>query len=141
MKDVKILLVEDNEGDIILTQEALFDAKINNEVSIVRDGEEAINYLTNALHIKLPPDLILLDINLPKIDGKEVLFYIKNDPSLKNIPVVMLTTSSSEMDITEAYNNQASGFIIKPVDLQKFFNVINTIENFSVTIVKQPVKD
>ncbi len=141
MIDVKILLVEDNEGDIILTQEALFDARINNKVSIVRDGEEAINYLTNALHIKLLPDLILLDINLPKIDGKEVLFYIKNDPSLKNIPVVMLTTSSSEMDITEAYNNQASGFIIKPVDLQKFFNVINTIENFSVTIVKQPVKD
>lgn len=141
MKDVKILLVEDNEGDIILTQEALFDARINNKVSIVRDGEEAINYLTNALHIKLLPDLILLDINLPKIDGKEVLFYIKNDPSLKNIPVVMLTTSSSEMDITEAYNNQASGFIIKPVDLYKFFNVINTIENFFVTIVKQPVKD
>ena len=142
MKEIRILLVEDNEGDIILTKEALSDAKINNGFTVVRDGEEAINYLTNAkdLNCELLPDLILLDINLPKIDGKEVLIFIKNDTILKKIPVVMLTTSSSEMDINDAYNNHANCFIIKPVDFNKFISVIKMIENFWITIVKLPVK-
>src|SRR3954471_12766495 len=106
MKNIHILLVEDNEGDILLTQEALSDAKIRNKVSVARDGEEAINYLNEALEEseELLPDLILLDINLPKVDGKEVLFYIKNNPGLRKIPVVMLTTSSSHLDIVDSNN-------------------------------------
>ena len=96
MNEIHILLVEDNEGDIVLTKETFLDARIKNKVSIVRDGEEAINFLNNkvANEIDLLPDLILLDINLPKIDGKEVLQYIKNNDLLKKIPVVILTTSS-----------------------------------------------
>ena len=143
MKQIHILLVEDNEGDIILTREALLDAKINNQVSVVRDGEQAINFLNDAAKtdVTLLPDLILLDINLPKIDGKEVLLYIKNDPAFKKIPVVMLTTSSSEMDVNDAYNNHANYFITKPVDLNKFFVVIRMIENFWITMVKLPAKD
>ena len=143
MNKINILLVEDNEGDIILTKEALFDAKIINDVRVVRDGEEAINYLNHAKNREKYelPDLILLDINLPKIDGKEVLSFIKNDTILKIIPVVMLTTSSSEMDINDAYNNHANCFIIKPVDINKFFNVVKMIENFWISIVKLPVKE
>src|SRR4051794_653472 len=104
MKDAHILLVEDNEGDIVLTQEALADAKIKNKVTVSRDGEEAINYLTNATKNpeELFPDLILLDINLPKVDGKEVLHYIKTTPALKKIPVVMLSPSSSEVNIADS---------------------------------------
>ena len=140
MKDVHILLVEDNEGDILLTREALLDAKINNQVSVVRDGEAAINFLNSTLQQDrhLLPDLILLDINLPKIDGKEVLHYIKTNPGLKKIPVVMLTTSSSELDVVDSYNNHANCFITKPVDLNKFFDVVRMIEDFWITIVKLP---
>jgi CheY-like chemotaxis protein len=143
MTEIKILLVEDNEGDIILTQEALTDAKIKNKVSVVRDGEEAINFLDNAASnggVGLP-QLILLDINLPKIDGKEVLQYIKTTPALKKIPVVMLTTSSSELDIVDSYNHHANCFITKPVDLNKFFEVVKMIEDFWITIVKLPSND
>lgn len=143
MKDVHILLVEDNEGDIVLTKEALSDAKIKNKVTVTRDGEEAINYLNNAIPDpdQLMPDLVLLDINLPKIDGKEVLHYIKNNPALKKTPVVILTTSSSELDVTDSYNNYANCFITKPVDLNKFFDVVRMIEDFWITIVKLPSKD
>jgi two-component system, chemotaxis family, response regulator Rcp1 len=143
MKDIHILLVEDNEGDIILTQEALTDAKIKNKVSVARDGEEAINNLNKAADQGGTglPDLILLDINLPKVDGKEVLQYIKGNHALKKIPVVMLTTSSSELDIVDAYNHHANCFITKPVDLNKFFEVVKMIEDFWITIVKLPTKD
>jgi len=143
MKNIHILLVEDNEGDIILTQEALSDAKIKNKVSVSRDGEEAIQYLNSALEDpeELLPDLILLDINLPKIDGKEVLHYIKTTPAFKKIPVVMLTTSSSELDVVYSYNNYANCYISKPVDLNKFFDVVRMIEDFWITIVKLPSKD
>jgi two-component system, chemotaxis family, response regulator Rcp1 len=143
MKDIHILLVEDNEGDIILTQEALTDAKIKNKVSVARDGEEAINNLNKAADEGGTglPDLILLDINLPKVDGKEVLQYIKGNHALKKIPVVMLTTSSSELDIVDAYNHHANCFITKPVDLNKFFEVVKMIEDFWITIVKLPTKD
>ena len=143
MTEIQILLVEDNEGDIILTQEALTDAKIKNKVSVVRDGEEAINFLNTAVSnggVDLP-QLILLDINLPKIDGKEVLQYIKTTPELKKIPVVMLTTSSSELDIVDSYNHHANCFITKPVDLNKFFEVVKMIEDFWITIVKLPSND
>lgn len=142
MQNVHILLVEDNEGDIVLTLEALSDAKLKNQVSVVRDGAEALDYLNDRKPTPhLLPDLILLDINLPKIDGKEVLQTIKNDHALKKIPVVMLTTSSSELDITDSYNLHANCFITKPVDLNKFFNVVRVIEDFWITIVKLPSKD
>jgi chemotaxis family two-component system response regulator Rcp1 len=143
MKEVHILLVEDNEGDIVLTKEALADAKIKNKVSVTRDGEEAINYLNNALQNPddLLPDFILLDINLPKIDGKEVLYFIKNTAGLKKIPVVVLSTSSNEEDIADAYNNYANCFISKPVDFNKFFDMVKMIKDFWITIVKLPSKD
>jgi CheY-like chemotaxis protein len=135
MQHVNILLVEDNEGDIILTLEALKEARINNYVSIARDGEEALELLNKTDHL---PDLILLDINLPKIDGLEVLSTIKNDDRLKMIPVIMLTTSSAEKDIRTSYANHANCFIIKPVDLPRFMEVVKTIEDFWISIVKLP---
>ena len=143
MKDIHILLVEDNEGDIVLTKEALADAKIKNKVSVARDGEAAIGFVNTALKEgeSQLPDLILLDINLPKVDGKEVLYYLKTHPQLKKIPVVMLTTSSSELDVVDSYNNYANCFITKPVDFNKFFEVVQMIEDFWITIVKLPSKD
>lgn len=142
MKTIRILLVEDNEGDIVLTKEALADAKIKNEVVVVRDGEQALTHLnTRKDRPHMLPDLVLLDINLPRIDGKEVLQAIKNDEVLKKIPVVILTTSSSDQDIREAYNKHANCFITKPVDLDKFFDVVKMIEDFWITIVKLPPKE
>ena len=142
MKNIHILLVEDNEGDVVLTKEALSDAKIKNKVSVAKDGEEAIRFVNAGLEeVENLPDLILLDINLPKVDGKEVLHYLKNNPALKKIPVVMLTTSSSELDVIDSYNNYANCFITKPVDFNKFFEVVRMIEDFWITIVKLPTKD
>lgn len=142
MEEIHILLVEDNEGDIVLTKEALSEAKIRNKVTVARDGEEAINYLNSTANDpdQLLPDLILLDINLPRIDGKEVLLHVKSTPSLKKIPVVILSTSSSELDIADCYSNHANCFITKPVDLNKFFGVVRMIEDFWITIVKLPSK-
>jgi chemotaxis family two-component system response regulator Rcp1 len=143
MKDIHILLVEDNEGDIVLTKEALSDAKIKNKVSVAKDGDEAIRFVNAGLNEdpRLLPDLILLDINLPKVDGKEVLHYLKTNSSLKKIPVVMLTTSSSELDVIDSYDNYANCFITKPVDFHKFFEVVRMIEDFWITIVKLPSKN
>ncbi|HEY6900376.1 MAG TPA: response regulator [Puia sp.] len=140
MQQIHILLVDDNEGDILLTREALDDARIINKISIAYDGVQAINFLR-----KVPPyrgmetpDLILLDINLPKMDGTEVLSIIKNDPELKRIPVIMLTTSSAEKDILASYDNHANCYITKPVDLDRFMDVVRTIEDFWISIVKLP---
>lgn len=143
MNEIQILLVEDNEGDIVLTKETFLDARIKNNVSIVRDGEEAINFLNSkvANEIELLPDLILLDINLPKIDGKEVLQYIKNNAFLQKIPVVILTTSSSETDMKAAYDYDANCFISKPVDFDKLFSIFRLIDDFWITIVKKPVNN
>lgn len=140
MKPIHILLVEDNEGDIILTLEALKDTNTFNTVSVVRDGEEAIQFLNKEKKYgsELLPDLILLDINLPKIDGIEVLFYIKHKEELKQIPVIMLTTSVSEIDIREAYKNHANCYIAKPVNLTRFLDVVQKIENFWISIVQLP---
>jgi two-component system, chemotaxis family, response regulator Rcp1 len=138
--ELVILLVEDNEGDIVLTVEALKIANITNKIIVVRDGEEALGYLfregryANAEQ----PDLILLDINLPRIDGKEVLARIKNDDKLKIIPVVILTTSDSQKDVMESYNNHANCYITKPVDFNKFMQVVHMIKDFWITIVKLP---
>jgi two-component system, chemotaxis family, response regulator Rcp1 len=140
MPEIHILLVEDNEGDIVLTLEALQQAKLRNKISVVRDGEQALDFLFRNgrfVNEKLP-HLILLDINLPKIDGKEVLTRIKTDPDLKKIPVVILTTSSSERDILEVYSSHANCYITKPVDLDKFIEVIHSIEDFWISIVQLP---
>jgi CheY-like chemotaxis protein len=140
MKEIHILLVDDNEGDILLTREALEEAKIVNRISVAYDGMEAIRFLKKAPPFSHgdTPDLILLDINLPKMDGKEVLSIIKSDPELKRIPVIMLTTSSSEKDILTSYNNYANCYITKPVDLERFMEVVRTIEDFWISIVKLP---
>jgi two-component system, chemotaxis family, response regulator Rcp1 len=140
MQQIHILLVDDNEGDILLTREALDDARIINKISIAYDGVEAISFLRKEPPYRgtETPDLILLDINLPKMDGTEVLSIIKNDPELKRIPVIMLTTSSAEKDILASYDNHANCYITKPVDLDRFMDVVRTIENFWISIVKLP---
>ncbi|RYY27254.1 MAG: response regulator [Chitinophagaceae bacterium] len=139
-KELVILLVEDNEGDIVLTVEALKEARINNKVVVVRDGEQALEYLyQQGLYADVElPDIVLLDINLPRIDGKEVLGKIKNDERLKSIPVVILTTSDSEKDIMESYNNHANCYITKPVDFNKFMQVVMMIKSFWISLVKLP---
>jgi CheY-like chemotaxis protein len=139
-KEIKILLVEDNDGDIFLTLEALKEARIDNHIDVVKDGEKALQYLNkeNEFANAETPDLILLDINLPKIDGKEVLARIKKDDVLKVIPVVMLTTSDSERDIRDSYQSHANCYITKPVDFQKFMDVVQTVKNFWINIVQLP---
>jgi chemotaxis family two-component system response regulator Rcp1 len=139
-KNVEILLVEDNPGDIRLIVEVLKDGKIHNHLSVVEDGEQALAYLRregNYNHVILP-DIILLDLNLPKIDGCGVLEEIKKDPWLKHIPVIVLTTSEAEHDILKAYNLQANCYITKPVNLEQFLTVVASIEDFWLTIVKLP---
>lgn len=142
MDPIHILLVEDNEGDIVLTTEALEEGKIANSFSVVRDGQEAIDYLEKDGDFEgaTTPDLVLLDINLPKINGHKVLKYIKSNKQLKSIPVVMLTTSSDEVDIKKSYKNYSNCYITKPVDINDFMNVISTIEDFWISIVQLPSK-
>lgn len=137
---IEILLVEDNPGDIRLTQEALKDAKIRNNLSIVTDGQAALDFLyrRGAYADAARPDLVLLDFNLPKKDGREVLDIIKNDETLRRIPVVILTSSEHERDIAQAYNSHANAFITKPVDFDQFMEVIRHIESFWLEIVRLP---
>jgi CheY-like chemotaxis protein len=132
--------VEDNPGDVRLTMEALKEGKILNEVRVVEDGVEALDFLHRVgKYTDAPrPDLILLDLNLPKKDGREVLAEIKEDDTLKKIPVVVLTTSAAERDILRAYNLHANCYITKPVDLDQFIHVVQLIEDFWLTIVKLP---
>lgn len=142
VQPINILLVEDNPGDIRLTKEVLKDGKIKNVLSVVMDGEDALLYLKkqgNYTNV-LTPDIILLDLNLPKKDGREVLAEIKSDPDLMMIPVIILTTSSAEQDILNTYAHYANCYITKPVDFNQFINVIRSIENFWLTIVKLPTK-
>ena len=142
MKPIHVLLVEDNEGDIFLTTEALEEAKIVINLSIAKDGKDAIDFVSrrgNHTNDELP-DLVLLDINLPKRNGHEVLKHIKEDEKLKHIPVIILTTSSSEKDINLSYKQYANCYIIKPVEVSDFLRVISTIENFWISIVKLPIK-
>ncbi len=141
-KVVNILLVEDNEGDVLLTLEALKEVKINNVTNVVNDGDKAIKYLNKEGVYKNveTPSLILLDINLPKIDGREVLTYIKNDEVLKVIPVVMLTTSNAQKDIIESYQNYANCFITKPSDYKNFIGMIHAVNNFWMDIAELPYK-
>lgn len=139
---VEILLIEDNPGDRTLAIEALRDSKINNHLHIAVDGEEAMNFLNKKGNYKNfeTPDIIFLDLNLPKKDGREILAEIKNDPKLKSIPVVVLTTSSAEEDIIRSYDLHANCFISKPLDFNQFVKVVKSIEDFWLTIVKLPPK-
>lgn len=139
---IRILLVEDNPGDIRLTKEALKEAKVGNQLSVVEDGVEAMAFLRRQGEYAdaQRPDLILLDLNLPKKDGREVLEEIKQDPELKRIPVVVLTTSRAEEDILRSYNLHANCYVTKPVDLDQFITIVKSIEDFWLTIVRLPTE-
>jgi CheY-like chemotaxis protein len=140
MKPIEILLVEDNPGDARLTREALAHSKVRNNLHYARDGEEALSFLKReGTFAQAPaPDLILLDLNLPRRDGREVLEDIKRDPQLKHIPVVILTSSQAEEDILRSYRLHANCFITKPVDLEQLTKVVQGIEQFWFTLVKLP---
>ena len=137
---IEILLVEDNPGDVRLTKEALKEGKVYNNLHWAKDGLEALEFLRRqGIHAKAPrPDIILLDLNLPKKDGREVLSVIKSDDRLKHIPVVVLTTSKAEEDVLRSYELQANCYITKPVDLEQFITVVKSIEDFWLTIVTLP---
>lgn len=139
-RPIDILLVEDNPGDARLTREAFREGKIANRISVAKDGVEALSFLNRQGHYaEAPrPDLILLDLNLPKKDGREVLATIKTDPNLRRIPVVVLTTSKAEEDILRSYDLHANCYLTKPVDLDQFITVIRSIEDFWLTVVKLP---
>ena len=140
MNSIHILLIEDNEGDIFLITEALEEGRIVNKISVSKDGKEAIDFLEKKGKYKdaETPDLILLDINLPKKNGHEVLQYIKTSENLKQIPVIMLTTSSSDKDVLLSYKNHANCFITKPLDVNNFLTIVSSIESFWINIVKLP---
>jgi CheY-like chemotaxis protein len=139
-RPVEILLVEDNPGDVRLTQEALKDGKVWNTLHHVPDGVEALAFLTNSGdYAQVPlPDLILLDLNLPRKDGREVLATIKADARLASIPVVVLTTSRAEKDVLKSYGLHANCYIVKPFDLEQFVQVVQVIESFWLCVVKLP---
>ncbi len=137
-----ILLVEDSPGDVRLIKESLSEGKLCHDLHVVTDGEAAMNFLHRRGDYSeaMSPDLILLDLNLPKKDGREVLSDIKNDPELKNLPVVVLTTSDAEQDIIMTYEQHANCYITKPVNLEQFIRVVRTIEDFWLEIVRLPNK-
>ncbi|MGE5254597.1 MAG: response regulator [Planctomycetaceae bacterium] len=137
---IQILMVEDNPDDIELTVEALKDGRVPNRLTVVQDGEEALSYLrcTGKYAQALRPDLILLDLNMPRKNGRDVLREIKNDPKLKRIPVVILTTSQAEEDILHTYDLHANCYITKPMDFNQFLKVVRSIEDFWLTVVKLP---
>lgn len=140
IRAINILLVEDNPGDVRLTLEVLKDSKIKNKLYVVPDGVEAMDFLhrRNSYYDAPRPDLILLDLNLPRMDGREVLQEIKGDKSLLRIPVVIMTTSDDEHDVLRAYNLYANCYITKPVDFQRFIEIVKSIEIFWFSIVRLP---
>ena len=142
-KPIEILLVDDNPGDVRLTVEAFKEHNVHNHLNVVEDGMKAIAYLKQQAPYEnaLRPDVILLDLNLPKKDGREVLAEIKQDPHLKRIPVVILTTSKAEEDILKTYNLHANCYITKPVEFDEFIRVVKSIENFWLRVVKLPPED
>lgn len=140
IQPVEILLVEDNPGDVRLIREVFKDAQILNNIQVAMDGETALKFLlSQGDYAKTPrPDLILLDLNLPKMDGRELLSVIKENEELKSIPVVILTTSTAEEDIVDTYSKHANSYITKPVDLDHFIRVVKSIEDFWLSIVNLP---
>lgn len=143
LKAVEILLVEDNPVDVLMTKRALEEAKVFNRLHVVEDGEDAMDFLyQEGKYTDVPrPDLILLDLNLPKKSGREILADIKQDPNLLEIPVIVLTTSEEERDITLCYQNHGNCFITKPVDMEQFTQVVKSIEGFWFTIVNLPPRE
>ena len=141
-KSFEILLVEDNEGDVGLIEEVFEEAKIRNSLHVAEDGEEAVLYLHSEGKFSGSPrpDLIILDLNLPKKDGREVLRDIKKDENFHNIPVIILTTSTAERDILRAYELHANAYVTKPLDFNQFIKVVGSIVNFWLEIVKLPSK-
>lgn len=139
-RPIEILLVEDNLGDVRLIREALKDAKVHNRISVVGDGVDALAFLRQeGKYTDAPrPDLILLDLNLPKMNGREVLSVIKQDEELRNIPVVVVTSSEADQDIVESYKLHANCYVTKPVDLDQFFHIVKAIRDFWLVIVKLP---
>jgi chemotaxis family two-component system response regulator Rcp1 len=142
MSSIDILIVEDNEGDARLIKEVFNENKLSNSLYFVKDGVEAMDFLHRKGKYKgVPqPDLIILDLNLPKKDGREVLAEIKSDDKIKHIPVVIMTISQAEEDIFKSYNLHANCFVTKPIDLGQFTKVVKSIENFWFSVVKLPVK-
>lgn len=139
VKPIEILLIEDNLGDNKLIMEVFKEVEVPNNIQVVTNGVDAKKYLKRDEYVDAKrPDIILLDLNLPKMDGRELLMEIKNDPELKRIPVIILTTSQSELDVNTAYNHHANAYITKPIDLNKFINVIKSIENYWLNTVKLP---
>lgn len=139
-RQVEILLVEDNPGDVRLTQEAFNEGRLRNNLSVVGDGVEAMAFLRREgeYAVSPRPDIILLDLNLPKKDGREVLAELKQDPQLRRIPVIVLTTSRAEQDVLKVYNLHANCYVTKPVDLDEFISVVKEIEDFWLMLVKLP---
>jgi CheY-like chemotaxis protein len=137
---VDVLLVEDDPGDVLMTQEAFADHKVHNRLHVVSDGVEAMAFLRKegSYADATTPDLILLDLNLPKMDGREVLAAIKEDETLRSIPVVILTTAEAEEDVLRSYSLHANAYVTKPVDFERFIDVVRRIDDFFVTVVRLP---
>ena len=142
MESINILLVEDNKGDIELTRESLSRGKLKNKLTVIEDGESALNYLYKRAPYEdvERPDIVLLDLNLPKVSGRDILKALKQDDSLKDIPVIILSSSQDAFDIKEAYQLHANCFVSKPVSLDSFIQVVQSIESFWIDIVKLPQK-
>jgi CheY-like chemotaxis protein len=141
-RPIEILLVEDDEGDVLLTTEALEASKITNNMHVARNGEEALKFLRrqDGFAEAPRPDIVLLDLNLPRVDGREVLAQVKSDDELRRIPIIVLTTSEAEEDIVRSYDLHANAYVTKPVDFNRFLQVIQSIDEFFVTVVKLPTR-
>jgi CheY-like chemotaxis protein len=139
-RQVEILLVEDDPGDVVMTREAFQDYKLRNQLHVVNDGADAMSFLRQEGEYagRPRPDLVLLDLNLPRMDGREVLEAIKSDPELASIPVVVLTTSENEDDVLRSYSLHANAYVTKPVDFERFIEVVRQIDDFFVTVVRLP---
>jgi CheY-like chemotaxis protein len=139
---IEVLLVEDDPGDVLMTREAFEEHKVGNRLSVVSDGVDALAYLRRQEPFQgaTRPDLILLDLNLPKRDGREVLAEIKNDSSLRQIPVVVLTTSAADEDVLSSYQLHANAYVTKPVDFDRFVSVVKQIDDFFISVVRLPPK-
>lgn len=139
---IEVLLVEDDPGDVLMTQEAFADHKVVNNLTVVTDGEMAMSFLRReGEYADAPrPDLVLLDLNLPRMDGREVLAALKADPTLRSIPVVVLTTSEAEEDILRSYDLHANAYVTKPVDFERFISVVRKIDDFFVSVVRLPTR-
>jgi CheY-like chemotaxis protein len=141
-KIIDVLLVEDDPGDVLMTREAFEDNKLHNRLTVVPDGVTAMEYLRKeGEYADAPtPDLVLLDLNLPRMDGREVLAALKDDPALRSIPVVVLTTSEAEEDVVRSYALHANAYVTKPVDFDQFINVVRQIDDFFVEVVRLPTR-